>query len=79
MDELPRRRDSLGHDVLFDRKPDEIGGTRESQHLLQMGLVVFDRPHRDVELGRDLLHPLALRQQAQHVALPRREFGFRSP
>jgi hypothetical protein len=69
--------DSPGNDVLFDRKPDEIGGAPESEHLLQMGLVAFDRPDRDVELGRDLLQALALRQQAQHFALSRREFAFR--
>ena len=61
--------DSLGDDVLFDYEPDEIGRAAEAKCLKELGFVVLDGPDGDVELGRDLFHALALRQQAQHVAL----------
>src|SRR5262245_39704150 len=70
---VPGRGDSLGDDALFEGEPDEIGRAAEAKCLKEMRFVVLDGPDGDVEIGRDFLHALALRQQAQHVALPGRE------
>ena len=68
----------LGHDVLFDGEPDEIGRTAKAQNLKQLSLVVFDSADGDIELGGDLFHALAFRQQTQHLALSRCKLAFRA-
>ena len=50
------------------------GGGVEAEGLHHLVLVGFDRPRRQSEQARgDLLHALAFEDEAQDVALPRRE------
>src|SRR4029079_19722951 len=79
--EDPLRVDALGapllrDDALFDRESNQVGRAGQAEDVQEVGLVILDSPNREVELGGNFLHALALRQQAKYVALARREFAF---
>src|SRR5262249_16183811 len=70
---------SVGDQPLFDGKFHEIGGALGIECRDQLALVIFHGPHRDLQFGRNLLHALALFDQARHLGLARRPATFARP
>ena len=60
----------------FDGQRNQLGRRLHTQHAHHFVLVCFDRAGREVENGGDFLHPPALDDETQHIALAPRELDF---